>query len=102
MEREKILSLTAVELGKAIAAGEVTSVEATKAYLDQIGHREKDIHAYITIDTEGALKQAAGSGCDTVVLAPLVHFTQGNAARAARDRIEALAHGLSLPPRCAR
>lgn len=34
----------------------------------------------------GALKQAAGSGCDTVVLAPLVHFTQGNAARAQDER----------------
>ena len=32
-----ILSLTAVELGKKIAAGEITSVEATKAYLNRIG-----------------------------------------------------------------
>ena len=58
MEREDILRLTAVELGKKIAEGETTSVEATKAYLDQIGAREKEIHAYITIDTEGALRQA--------------------------------------------
>ena len=58
MEREEILRLTAVELGKKIAEGETTSVEATKAYLDQIGAREKEIHAYITIDTEGALRQA--------------------------------------------
>ena len=58
MEREDILRLTAVELGKKIAAGETTSVEATRAYLDQIGAREREIHAYITVDTEGALRQA--------------------------------------------
>ena len=38
-----ILKLSAVELGKKIAAGEITSVEATKAYLDHIGAVEKDI-----------------------------------------------------------
>ncbi|SNU09896.1 aspartyl/glutamyl-tRNA(Asn/Gln) amidotransferase subunit A [Lachnospiraceae bacterium] len=53
-----ILSLSAVELGKKIAAGEITSVEATKAYLDHIGAVEKDINAYVTVDTEGALKAA--------------------------------------------
>ena len=53
-----ILSLSAVELGRKIAAGEVTSVEATKAYLDHIGAVEKEINAYITVDTEGALKAA--------------------------------------------
>ena len=51
-----ILSLSAVELGKKIASGEITSVEATKAYLDQIGAVDKDINAYVTVDTEGALK----------------------------------------------
>ncbi len=56
---EDIIRLTAVELGKKIAAGEITSVEATKAYLDQIGRTDKDVHAYITVDTEGVLKRAA-------------------------------------------
>ena len=54
-----ILSLSALELGKKIAAGEITSVEATKAYLDHIGAVEKEINAYVTVDTEGALKAAA-------------------------------------------
>ncbi|MBR3041321.1 MAG: Asp-tRNA(Asn)/Glu-tRNA(Gln) amidotransferase subunit GatA [Eubacterium sp.] len=54
----EILSLSAVELGKKIAGGEITSVEATKAYLDHIGAVEKDINAYVTVDTEGALKAA--------------------------------------------
>ena len=53
-----ILSYSAIELGKKIAAGEITSVEATKAYLDHIGAVEKEINAYITVDTEGALKAA--------------------------------------------
>ena len=53
-----LLNLSAVELGKKIAAGEITSVEATKAYLDVIGAVEKEINAYVTIDTEGALKAA--------------------------------------------
>ena len=41
----EILSLSAVELGKKIAAGEITSVEATKAYLDEIGKKDKEINA---------------------------------------------------------
>ncbi|MCR4845272.1 MAG: Asp-tRNA(Asn)/Glu-tRNA(Gln) amidotransferase subunit GatA [Eubacterium sp.] len=55
---QDILSLSAVELGKKIAAGEISSVDATKAYLDKIGAADKEINAYITVDTEGALKAA--------------------------------------------
>ena len=55
---QDILSLSAVELGKKIAAGEISSVDATKAYLDKIGAADKDINAYITVDIEGALKAA--------------------------------------------
>ena len=58
MEREEIIRLSAAELGRRIAAGEVTSVEATKAYLDRIGGHDKEIHAFITVDTEGAIHQA--------------------------------------------
>ncbi|MCR5104254.1 MAG: Asp-tRNA(Asn)/Glu-tRNA(Gln) amidotransferase subunit GatA [Eubacterium sp.] len=53
-----ILKLSATELGKKIASGEITSVEATKAYLDRIGNLDKDINAYVTVDTEGAIKMA--------------------------------------------
>lgn len=56
---QEIPSLSAVELGKKIAAGEITSVEATKAYLDAIGTKDKEINAYVTVDTEGALAAAA-------------------------------------------
>ena len=55
---QQILSYSATQLGKKIAAGEITSVEATKAYLDAIGVTDKDINAYITVDTEGAIKAA--------------------------------------------
>ncbi len=53
-----ILTLSATELGRKIASGEITSVEATKAYLDRIGNLDKDINAYVTVDTEGAIKMA--------------------------------------------
>ncbi|MBO4862782.1 MAG: Asp-tRNA(Asn)/Glu-tRNA(Gln) amidotransferase subunit GatA [Eubacterium sp.] len=53
-----ILTLSAVELGKKIAAGEITSVEATTAYLDRIEAVDKDINSYVTVDREGALNAA--------------------------------------------
>ena len=55
---DEILSLSAVELGAKIAAGEVTSVEATTAYLDRAEAAEKNINAFITLDREGALAGA--------------------------------------------
>ena len=54
-----IMSLTAVELGKKIKAKEISVTEATQAYLDQIEKVENDVHSYVTIDKEGALKRAA-------------------------------------------
>ena len=53
-----IMSLTAVELGKKIKAKEISVKEATQAYLDQIEKVEVDVHSYVTIDKEGALKRA--------------------------------------------
>lgn len=53
-----LMSLTAVELGKKIASGEVTSVEATKAALDRMEQLEKEYNSFVTIDREGALAQA--------------------------------------------
>ena len=54
-----ILDLTALELGKKIQAGEVTAMEAARAALKQIRAWEASIHAYVTVDEEGALKRAA-------------------------------------------
>ena len=53
-----ITELTAVELGKKIQAGEISAVEAVQASLDRIDRAEEQIHAYVTIDREDALKRA--------------------------------------------
>ena len=54
----KLLTLTAVELGKKIKAGEVTVEEATKAALDAIKAKEEKVHSFVTIDEEGAMNRA--------------------------------------------
>ena len=59
LTNEEILSLTAVELGAKIKAGELTSVEAVTAYLDRAEAVEKDINAFITLDRDEALAAAA-------------------------------------------
>lgn len=53
-----VLDLTAVELGKKIKAKEITVVDAVKASLEQIKKLEPVVHAYVTVDEEGALKRA--------------------------------------------
>ena len=53
-----LLDLTALELGKKIQAGEVTAPEAAAAALRRIQEMEPSIHAYVTVDEEGAMSQA--------------------------------------------
>lgn len=53
-----LMSMTAVELGKKITSGEVTSVEATQAALDRMEKLEQEYNCFVTIDREGALAQA--------------------------------------------
>lgn len=53
-----LMTLTAVELGKKIKAKEVTVVEATQAALDAIKKSEAQVNSFVTVDEEGALKQA--------------------------------------------
>ena len=53
-----ILDLTALELGKKIKAGEITSPEATEAVIKRIKAVEGQIHSYVTLDEEGAMKRA--------------------------------------------
>ncbi|MBE5946959.1 MAG: Asp-tRNA(Asn)/Glu-tRNA(Gln) amidotransferase subunit GatA [Lachnospiraceae bacterium] len=53
-----IMKLTAIELGKKIKSGEITCVEATKAYLERIEVLDKEINSFITVDSDGAIKQA--------------------------------------------
>ncbi|MDR1550320.1 MAG: Asp-tRNA(Asn)/Glu-tRNA(Gln) amidotransferase subunit GatA [Hungatella sp.] len=58
MTAKEILSLTAVQLGKKIKDGEVTSAEAVKAVLGQIKAMEPVLNSFVTIEEEKALKQA--------------------------------------------
>ena len=51
--------LTALELGRYIKEGRVTAVEAVQAALERIKALEPSIHAYVTVDEEGALKRAS-------------------------------------------
>ena len=53
-----LMSLTAVELGRKITEKEVTVEEAVTAALDAIEKREAQVHSFVTVDREGALKRA--------------------------------------------
>ncbi|MEY8426396.1 Asp-tRNA(Asn)/Glu-tRNA(Gln) amidotransferase subunit GatA [Lachnospiraceae bacterium 46-15] len=53
-----IRSLTALELGKKIKAGEIGVVEAAKAALEQIQTVDETVNAFVTVDEKGALKRA--------------------------------------------
>ncbi|MDO4876165.1 MAG: Asp-tRNA(Asn)/Glu-tRNA(Gln) amidotransferase subunit GatA [Oscillospiraceae bacterium] len=59
MTTEEIISLSALELGKAIKDGKTSSVEATHAYLTRIDERDGDYNAFITVLREEALIRAA-------------------------------------------
>jgi aspartyl-tRNA(Asn)/glutamyl-tRNA(Gln) amidotransferase subunit A len=50
--------LTLKELGAALAAKRVSSVELTRAYLDRIAHTQGTLNAFITVDAEKSLAQA--------------------------------------------
>ncbi len=54
-----LLSLTAVELGKKIKAGEVATEEAVRASLAAIEAKEPQVNGFVTVDGEYALKRAA-------------------------------------------
>ena len=53
-----LMSLTAVELGQKIKNKEVTVKEAVEESLRRIESIEKDVNSFVTVDKEGALKQA--------------------------------------------
>ncbi|MDO4267276.1 MAG: Asp-tRNA(Asn)/Glu-tRNA(Gln) amidotransferase subunit GatA [Eubacteriales bacterium] len=53
-----ILSMTAVQLGRSIKAGEISVAEAVKASLDQIRALDPALNCFVTVDEEGALRRA--------------------------------------------
>lgn len=54
----KLYSLTASELEKKIAQGEITSVEATQSILDRIKDIDDKIGAFISVESENAINTA--------------------------------------------
>ena len=61
-------------MAEALAAGETTSVELTRLHLDRIAAVDTDVHAFLHVDAEGALAQAAESDARRArgeVLSPL-------------------------------
>jgi len=53
-----MIKKSAVEMAQALSQGEISSVELTQAHLDQISTVDSDVHAFLHVDTEGALSQA--------------------------------------------
>ncbi len=51
--------LTADEMARALASGEITSTELTAAHVDRIESVEPSIHAFLHVDRDGALATAA-------------------------------------------
>jgi aspartyl-tRNA(Asn)/glutamyl-tRNA(Gln) amidotransferase subunit A len=54
-----MLEKSAHEMSAALAAGQTTSVELTKLHLDRIKAVDGQVHAFLHIDTDGALAQAS-------------------------------------------
>ncbi len=53
-----LLAATATELAAKIAAREVSAVEVAQAHLDRIAEVDEKVHAFLHVDTDGALAQA--------------------------------------------
>jgi aspartyl-tRNA(Asn)/glutamyl-tRNA(Gln) amidotransferase subunit A len=53
-----LIKLSAAELGRRLAASEVSAVEVTQAHLDRIAAVDERVHAFLHVDTEGALAAA--------------------------------------------
>jgi aspartyl-tRNA(Asn)/glutamyl-tRNA(Gln) amidotransferase subunit A len=52
---------TAAELAAALEAGETSSVEITRTHLDRIAVVDSEVHAFLEVDADGALRDAAAS-----------------------------------------
>lgn len=58
MSDNNLCYLSATELGEKIAAGDISSVDATEAYLDRIAQLDGNYASYITVTTERAREDA--------------------------------------------
>jgi aspartyl-tRNA(Asn)/glutamyl-tRNA(Gln) amidotransferase subunit A len=55
----ELISKTAAELAGLVASGEVSAVEVTRAHLDHVAATDASVHAFLHVDTDGALAAAA-------------------------------------------
>ena len=55
---ESITNLTVHELEEKLKNNELTSEEITKAYIDRINEKEKDVDAFVTLTTDEALNES--------------------------------------------
>ena len=55
---DELTRLTAAEIAARIAARDVSAVEVTHAHLDRIAAVDDQVHAFLHVDSEGALAQA--------------------------------------------
>ncbi len=53
-----MITRSAHEMSSAMVSGEITSQELTKAHLDRISAVDKEVHAFLHVDSEGAMSQA--------------------------------------------
>ena len=56
-----LIRRTASELADLLAAGETTSTELTRGHLDRIADVDPDVHAFLYVDTRGAMAAAEES-----------------------------------------
>ena len=54
----EIIELTVHELKEKLAKKELTVQEVTKAYVDRINEKEKDVQAFVTTLTDEAMEKA--------------------------------------------
>lgn len=54
-----LIKLSAAEIAAGIANGQMSAVEVAQAHLDRISAVDAKVHAFLHVDTEGALAQAA-------------------------------------------
>ena len=57
----ELTRMAAAELAGVLASGETTSAEVTQAHLDRIAAVDPAVHAFLHVDAEGALAQAAAA-----------------------------------------
>ena len=50
--------MTISQIHKQLTGKEVSCKEMVRGFLDEIKKKDKDIHAYLEVDEEGAMKQA--------------------------------------------